>query len=565
MPTTATARALDLNVAARASLHGVGLGDPMTSRRRLVAAVASCLALLAFTGTAPAAPIWSPPVSVVPGDNQAIDAPAAAYDGSGQLTLAWASDTGGVSTLPTARRPLGGPFAAGPALATVDGAAEPVLGRGPGGDVYAAWVVEDAGGSGIVMGAGLGPDGGVISPRRLTAPGENASEPAIAVGADGAVAVAWTSVDRSGRGQIRVLHGALGATPSQPRVASGGDANAGEPEVLFDHGGVLHVAWTRLDASDNGRIKEATALPGGAFAASRAISPSGAVASEPALATVPGPGIAFAWTEASEDSEAVRVRIEAPGVPETTQSVPGGGDSSDARLATDSAGTLYIAWIRTTGDQANVLVSARNATGGFDDAQVLSPGEAATKLDIAFSPQADAVVVWQRNLGDIDNPAGDIRAAVFDAPRAPNPVAPAPPDPPLPPPPPPAPAAPPPPPPSPPVAASSVLGLTGFGVSPGCISYGGPLAGARRRLGFTFALSEPATIVLTIRRRLNSSPFKHCPTRRPRGDRAGWVRRLCSSCPPARDRDRCRSERRAISSPHGRVRAPRRGCSSDGG
>jgi len=404
----------------------MGEGTAQQLRRRCCAAATGiCATLLAFTGTAAGAPTWSAPRSVTQGDTEVAGAPAAAYGDSGRLTLAWTSGGEGPTTLPMAQRPLGGPFAASPALATGTGAAEPALARGPGGELYAAWVISEGGGL-VVMATRVLPDGNVVSAQRLSALGANSSEPALAVGSDGRVAVAWTTFDPEGNGQILAVHGTLGA-PLTPRIASVGDTTASDPDVAFGVGGALHVAWTRLDSEGDGRIKAAAELVDETFGPSRAISPAGPNATEPALAPVPGGGLAFAWTEGPEEEGVVRLGIEpAPAQPITTRTVAGGGFSAGARLDIDPTSGLYLAWIRTMGGQSDVLVSARNGAGELDAPTVLSGGDAAIELDLAFSPQGDAVVSWRRNLGTEENPAGDLRAAVYDAPRPGQPSAPPP-------------------------------------------------------------------------------------------------------------------------------------------
>lgn len=469
-----------------------------------------CVALLGLTSTAAAAPTWLPPVDVAPGDTQVAGAPAAAYGESGQVTLAWTSRGAAGATLPTSRRPLGGPFTGGPTLATASGVADPVLARGPGGELHAAWVATDAGVL-AVFAARVQPDGTVASAQRLSGPGEASADPAIAVGADGRVAVAWTtSVDAEENGQVRAVHGTLDSTPLTPQVVSAGDANASEPDVAFGPGGVLQVAWSRLDANGDGRIKAAAELPTGAFAASRPISPEGPSATEPAVAAVSG-SLAFAWTEGLEDEGTIRVGVESPATPIAITSVAGGGFGAGARLDTDPAGTLYVAWVRTIGGQSAALISARDGLGRLDAPQILSAGDSVSELDLAFSSEGDAVVSWKRSLGTGEDPPGDVRATVFDAVRPGNPPAPEPPAPaPVP--------APPPPAPVPSVPSLPSLGVSGFGVTPGCLRYAAPLKPPRGRLGFTFALSEPAIVTLAIQRRLNSSSLRRCPVTRRPGD-----------------------------------------------
>jgi hypothetical protein len=61
------------------------------------------------------------------------------------------------------------------------------------------------------------------------------------------------------------------------------------------------------------------------------------------------------------------------------------------------------------------------------------------------------------------------------------------------------------------------LTLRKLTVDPACIRYGAPLTGSRKRLSFSFDLSEAATLRLTIQRRLNSGVLGSCPSRRKPG------------------------------------------------
>ncbi len=65
------------------------------------------------------------------------------------------------------------------------------------------------------------------------------------------------------------------------------------------------------------------------------------------------------------------------------------------------------------------------------------------------------------------------------------------------------------------------LTLTKLTVDPACIRYGAPLTGSRKRLSFSFDLSEAATLRLTIQRRLDSGVLGSCPSRRKRGQAGG--------------------------------------------
>ncbi len=465
------------------------------------------LALLGVAASAAsAAPPFGDPVDVAPGDTQA-GVPSAAFDAAANLEIGW---TTGAETprLATARRAIGGGFGAGPAIATGDAVEGPVLAAGPDGQLVAAWTAADPdSGTPRVFASWVGAGGEPLGAVPVSVAGEEASEPAIVVGGDGRVAIAWAVADDE-LSQVKAVHGGLGASLTAG-VVSAGDATAIEPEVAFDAAGILQVAFTAV-GGESTRVKVAGEIAPGTFAASRAVSGAVAAASAPAIVAAPGGGLAIAWTQAvGALGTAVRVGIEAsPGATVTTSLVSGGGDSRGARLAVDpAAGTLDIAWIRALANTESALVAP--ITGGVvGTPQVVSDADAAVSdLDFAYSSLADGVVTWRRDLAPgAEEPMADIRAAVFDTPRPP--VTP-PPPPPIDPPPPP--IVPPPPLPSAPIT------LTGLTVDPACIRYGAPFTGPRRRLSFGFTLSEPATVRISIQRRLNSGAQRVCPPVRVRG------------------------------------------------
>lgn len=281
--------------------------------------------------------------------------------------------------------------------------------------------------------------------------------------------------------------------PLQIRRASGATPGVGQPDVAFDSAGALHVAFTRF-FDEGAAVQVAVETDGGAFATARTVSGAAADAEEPSIAAAPSGGLAIAWTTfASEDSGQVFVGIEpAPGAPVVAVGAPGGGQTRAAQLDIDPAtGTLTVAWIRTLDGPSAALVSSQTAGGELEAPTVVSGTEHVSVLDLAFSAAGDAMLTWQRDLAD---DASDIRAALFDAPRTTPPP-------------------PPPPPVAPPALAAPVapLLLTNFAVDPQCIRYGAPFTGVRRRLSFSFVLSDAATVRLSIQRRLNSGVQRPCP------------------------------------------------------
>jgi len=466
---------------------------------RLAMGHALVLAALCCAAAAKAGPPLGAPVDVAPADQQAAAGPSAAYDGGALLEVGWATASGENTLLATARRPLGGAFTPGPALASAEDLDAPEFATAPDGQIIAVWAVADAtSGLGRIFVSALGANGEAIGAVPVSATGDDASEATIAVGPDGRVAIAWTVADEdTANGTVQAVHGSLGPSLSR-RIVSGGVADAAAPAVAFDSSGVLQVAFTQLGSDD--RIKVAAETVLGTFAPSRFVSPTGVSATEAAVAPGPGGGLAIAWTEDAGASEIVKVGVEpTPAAPFPTIGVPGGDSSGSVRLAVDPlSGALTVAWIRspTSAIAGSALVATRTAGGAIDTPQVVSDADNVTDIDLAFSAAGDAALTWRRDLGTPTDPASDIRAALFDAPRAS--------------PPPPGPGGEP----APPPAALPPLTLTSFAVDPACIRYGAPIEGRRKRLSFGFVLSDAASVRLTIQRRLNSGTRRRCSSRR---------------------------------------------------
>jgi hypothetical protein len=159
--------------------------------RSIIVGAVLAVTLTCLAGPAAAAPPFGPPVDVAPGDQQAVE-PSATYDGAALLEIGWTTASGETSTLATARRPLGGSFAPGPAIDSgPDVRTGPALATGPDGTIYAAWS-EPNGELGRVWAAALNASGAPVSPVAVSDADDDASEPSIAVGADGRPAIAWT-------------------------------------------------------------------------------------------------------------------------------------------------------------------------------------------------------------------------------------------------------------------------------------------------------------------------------------------------------------------------------------
>src|SRR5205085_978009 len=154
------------------------------------------------------------------------------------------------------------------------------------GNAIAVWHRFDAGTNTIVQAAALAaasrrrrryftpkPGGSFGAPQDLSAAGQNASFPEVAVdGQDNAIAV-WRRFDGTNfivQAAARAAGGSFGA----PQDLSAAGQKAGFPEVAVDGQGNAIAVWSRFDGT-NFIVLPAVRAAAGSFAAPPALSPAG--------------------------------------------------------------------------------------------------------------------------------------------------------------------------------------------------------------------------------------------------------------------------------------------------
>lgn len=197
---------------------------------------------------------WSLPVTLS-SLSEASSSPEVAVDADGDATAVWRTTDGGSHTVRTAYRPAGGGWQDRDTLSQPNGwPAVPKVIADPAGNVTAGWLVFD-GANRRVQVAHRPMDGFWRSRRTLSAAGQDASEPQLAVDLAGAATVVWDRFDGTNRviqASRRVLGGQW-QTPvlvsddtddaSYPAVASG---PAGTVVVVFKGGGSNRMQGRRL-------------------------------------------------------------------------------------------------------------------------------------------------------------------------------------------------------------------------------------------------------------------------------------------------------------------------------
>jgi len=204
---------------------------------------------------------WTAPRKVSEAGQDAGE-PDVAVDGSGVARAVWVRDSG---AQPSRELVESAVLAAGASAwskpekvseAGRDGAA-PRLDLGDRGDAVAVWKGLDrtrpgdvpATVEGAVLRVGAA---GWSAPQRLSAPGRNAGQPQIAVGADGDAVAIWEGTDAAGTlvESAALLRGA--AAWSQPQALSAPGGEASEPQLAVDAAGDALAAWERIDGTAPG-------------------------------------------------------------------------------------------------------------------------------------------------------------------------------------------------------------------------------------------------------------------------------------------------------------------------
>jgi hypothetical protein len=240
------------------------------------------------------------------------------------------------------------------------------------GNIVAVWTRHD--GTAWRVQAASQPAGGQFAPPQdLSAPGEDATDPRIAVAPNGDVVVAWLRPDGQDvrvQAAVRPAGGAFGA----PQTLSPAGRDARSPDVAVDPLGNAIVVWSRSEPrrfSDRVQVAE---RPAGAV--SFKLAPAqGAPPPDPPPASGPP--------------------VEAP-VLVRDVSAPG-ASGREPRVAMDPTGGTYVAWLSVApGEQPRVRAVVRPAGGAFGAPQDLSSGgRAANAIDIAATLSGTAYVVWR--------------------------------------------------------------------------------------------------------------------------------------------------------------------------
>ncbi len=255
------------------------------------------------------------------------DSPRVAIDAAGDVTAVWDYKelAGPRSVVQTATRPAGGSFSAPITLSdTSQDASSSSVAMDSAGDAIAVWTRSN-GTNFIVQESSSPPGGAFAAPVDLSATGENAATPEVAMTPAGAATVVWARPDPSGYWIVQASSGSPGGGFAAPLDLSATGQDASDPMVAVNAAGAAAVAWKRSNGSND--IVQATTRPsGGGFSPPIDLSAAGQDAVFPDVA-MDGVGDATAvWRRSNGSNEIIQAAGYDADAPELRSlSIPSSG------------------------------------------------------------------------------------------------------------------------------------------------------------------------------------------------------------------------------------------------
>ena len=347
------------------------------------------------------------------------DDPAIGMNADGAFLVAWtALGADGVPAVfaqryDAAASPTGDAFRVSPATGAA--ATDPAVAIEADGTALVVWQSDAGDGSGRgIFARRYGPDGvaeGDAVLVNLTTAGDQ-SNPAVAVGGNGATLVAWQSdgQDGSGSGIYAQLLAADG-TPlfDEFRASTTTAGDQSDPAVAMDADGGFVVVWQSDGQDGSGlgiyaqRYDAAGLAQGGEF---RVSTTTEGRQSNPAVAMDAEGYIVFAWEQAAPGSTVTSIRMQrftADGVPEGAETAVTPADNishTGPAVAMDAAGDFVVNWQSAGQDGSGLGVYAQRFDGSGRTVGDTFRVNTVTAGDqqgsaVAMDAQGNFTVTWQ--------------------------------------------------------------------------------------------------------------------------------------------------------------------------
>ncbi len=367
-------------------------------------APAAALGILAagLLGAAPAcaAPAWLSPAKLGDtGKGALAPRPELAIDAAGEAVAVWERRAHGSSVIQAASRPPGGTWSA-PAVLSRKGqeVGEPEIAVDAAGRAVAVWQ-RSFRGDVIVDSASRAPGGAWSRPVDISEKGGRAMVSQVAVDPDGTAIAVWQRFD----GRNTVVQGAsqpsAGAWSRPVNLSAGGQEALG-PQVAVGAGGAAVAVWRHVSGFKV-VVQSASRRPGGAWTKPVDVSRKGEEAFAPQVAIDSAGEAVAVWEQSGGDGYSVEAATRPPGRAWSRPASlsPKGSDATSPQVAVDDAGEAVAVW-KSRGEYSIVQGAARPSGGAWSRPVALSAnGGNAIEPQIALDGAGEAIAVWQRSDG----------------------------------------------------------------------------------------------------------------------------------------------------------------------
>jgi hypothetical protein len=240
---------------------------------------------------------------------------------------------------------------------------------------------------------------GALSPiENLSAAGQDAAAPQVGIDSGGNAVFTWLRSDGTDlRAQTRVRDAGGALSPIQNLTAPGQSAT--DPQLAVDPGGDAIFTWVRSDGTVL-RAQTRARAAGGTLSQIQNLSDATAFASNPQVGVDSGGNAVFTWLQSDGTVDRVRARARsATGVLSQVENVSQAGkNASQPKVVVDSGGDAVIAWQRPdTSFIQRIQARTRSATDVLGPVENLSgvTGDAHFP-QLGGNASGDAAAMWVR-------------------------------------------------------------------------------------------------------------------------------------------------------------------------
>ncbi|HEX2412051.1 MAG TPA: hypothetical protein VHJ39_12860 [Solirubrobacteraceae bacterium] len=238
------------------------------------------------------------------------------------------------------------------------------------------------------------------SPSDLTPADAQSFNPQVAVGGDGGAVALWRRTTAGGS-VVQAATRPAGGSWTAPVDLTAAVGDALQPQLAVSAEGGAVAVW-RHSTGSGSVVQAATRPAAGGWSAPVDLTPAGASALDPQVATG-GEGHAVAvWTRITASGSVVQAatRSAAGRWSPPTDLSTGEREVSAARVATNDGGERIAVWSSMVAGRVTVRAAMRPPGGEWSSATEVGPaGVSVLDPHVALAADGDAVAIWARSVG----------------------------------------------------------------------------------------------------------------------------------------------------------------------